>query len=170
MRSVYGWYLAQLIALVCAILMVRGSFVVLGGYLLNVSLRDLPEQLAVLDPDGAAGMAGVEMPGEGGASLVQGDALSNAPPMRRDGPVHVDHQRAGQLVNRDGQRVILIDNSDPENEIWIPLDEKTPLAWYAQSGLTPYAAAVLGGVGLYLLMWGCWTFLGRLAFREPETS
>ena len=170
MRSVYGWYLAQLIALVFAILVVRGSFLTMGGFMVNAIMADLPQDLAVLDPDGF-GMAESALSSEGVAPAVDGDALSNAPPGRREGPVHEDHQRTGQLVIREGKRVVLIDDSDPENENWIPLDEKTPMPWYAQSGLVPFAAAILGGAGLYLLMWGCWTLVARLVFREqPETA
>ena len=156
--------MAQLIALVLAIVLVRGSMVAMGGFMVNAAMGDVANELAILD-DGASLEMSVGVP-----PPVDGDALSNAPPGRREGPVHEDHDRAGQLVIRDGQRVVLIDDSDPENEIWIPLDDKPPLPWYARSGLVPLAAAIVGGAGLYLLMWGCGTLLGRLVVRESETS
>ncbi len=163
MRSVYFWYLAQLVAVVVAVMVVRVGLVSVGNHMVATQLNAAALQVANVEGAGGLDLATMEELGGETPPPVDGDALGNAPPMRREGPIHDDHQRAGQLVIRDGQRVILIDDSDPENEIWVPLNATPPMPWYADNGWGPNLAALVGGSGVYLLFWGFW----NLFFRRP---
>ncbi len=42
----------------------------------------------------------------------------------RRGDMHEDLQRSGQVVTRNGELVVLLDDSDPDNEVYVPLDSK----------------------------------------------
>lgn len=100
----------------------------------------------------------VALPFVGGAPDAPGD------PGRANQPIPEDLVADGQVVERDGKLVVLIDASDPDNEVYVPLDgsEGPPpeMPWLLREGLGPAVGATVGGLGLYWVAWA----LGGLVF------
>jgi len=99
-------------------------------------------------------------------------------PRRGDMPEDLD--REGQVVRRNGELVILVDDSDPENEVYVPLNSaESAVALNPLLQIDPMWLSV--GMGSFLfvgLMFGSWWLnqddddddLDKVAPTTPDTT
>ena len=153
------WHFARLVAVVGVVVVIR---VGLGWFALNQvesSLGQLEHTMEAIDQ-------GVPIDPVAIADGPAGEGDDG----RADAPIHTDLQREGQVVVRDGKRVVLVDASDPDNEVWIELGDaaQRQIPWILRDGWGPTVGAIAAGCGTYVVGWAL--LMAAFGGREERSA
>lgn len=162
MRGVYGWMIAQLVAVLGLILLVRQGM----DFAIDRTLGATNE--ALLDASDGLGGGILGGGGGGGGGLVDASTDGHGAAGRANQEIHPDLAEAGQVVLRDGKLGVLVATDDPsEPERWVPLDGSDPdeLPWLLRDESGRWLVSTAAGGSVFLALLGL-----QLAFRKPEET